>query len=227
MEAIAPNVHLVNALETSPLSFVFPKQSRVAVVLGNGPSMVDSPEFPREFMMLLAQENPVVFGVNRIFRKEYQEYRPIHYYVAADRSLYQYQLQDIKALNPLRFFMYDRYARDANMSRLISFTTNTDYQVVSRSQDVPVGHNSTSPAIAVQLALMQGAQEIHFFGIDCRPSIDGKTHGHGNERRKEKQWRLITGGLLHVLEKLREYNVSYHVHSDLFEHNEYKDFRRQ
>ncbi len=210
-------------LQTSDMKDIFLKRSRTAIVLGNGPSMCN---FEAKFQEILARHNPIVVGVNRIFKEENKPYRPVHYYVAADRTLWQNHWQDLKDLRALRYFCYARFQQKALVDDVVTIEFNTDNKTVSRDQKIQMGHNHTSTALAAQMALIQGAEQIYFFGVDCAPDKDGKTHNHGNERRKKAQWDNITKGFLHVLEKLREYNIGYIVYSDIFQFSEISEYRR-
>lgn len=211
-------------LSEKPINEVFPKRSEVAIVLGNGPSLTGTEkDFAADFEGIIVAKDPVVIGVNRIFKPDYNRFRPVHYYIALDRRCPQEYWAELRELRCLRYFIYERY-QIARIPRICTFGTNSDYQMVSRDRRIAPGHNFTSVSPATQLALMQGAKEIHFFGTDCAPDKDGKTHGHGNMRRKQKQWNNIVKGTLHTLERLREYGISYVVHSDIFAFEDVKEF---
>lgn len=210
----------------SRIEDVFPKRSRIAIILGNGPSLTDpSVNYALEFQKILAEKNPVVFGVNRIFKDDYTLYRPVHYYYAVDRTCWRQYDSEITKLKPLRCFIYHRYLNNVeNIPRMVSFDLNSDPNYISNVRLDKLGHNYTSMAGATQLALMQGAEEIYFFGIDCAPDKDGKTHAHGNERRKEKQWKNITNGTINILKKLRSLDITYIVYSNIFSFDNLKTF---
>lgn len=201
-------------LEKSDINDVFPKLSETAVILGNGPSM---PRFTGEFQDIMAKNSPVVFGVNRIFKDEYGDFRPVDYYLAIDKTCWRYDAAEIRGLNCSRYFMYQRYHQVAEIPRLVLFSLNTDPLHVAREHGENMGHGFTSVLPCLQLALMQGATRIHFFGIDCGPDKDGKSHVHCSIRRSDKKWKFLAKGFLNGLDALDRYGIQYTVHSDIFQ----------
>lgn len=200
-------------LQKSVLDDVFPKKSKTAIVLGNGPSIV---RFSNDFGRERDNNDAVIIGVNRIFVNTYLFFRPIHYYIAIDRTCWREDRNALKALKCERYFMYERFHQAANYPRMCFFDLNSDPWHVAKTRDHKPGHNFTSMAPATQLALMQGAERIVYFGIDCAPDSDGQTHAHGTMRRQAKQWANVRAGTANVLKRLREYGVEYTIYSDIY-----------
>lgn len=200
-------------LRESSIDEIFPKRSQTAIVLGNGPSLL---RFSDKFHSIIERDDVIVFGVNRIFKEANKIYRPVHYYFAQDRTCYAQYWQKIREMKPVRAFIYKRYHQVARVPRLVTFDLNPNPYFFSTNKNENMGHHYTSPVGPTQLAVMQGANKIYFFGIDCTPDKDGKTHSHGHMRRNEKQWKNICGGIKAMLASLRKNSISYEIISDLF-----------
>lgn len=201
-------------LQELSLSEIFPKVSEIAIVIGNGTSVK---KYKDEFKSLKKQA-PIVFGVNRIFFPAYEDFFPIDYYLALDRTCWHNHSKDLQVLKCLRYFVYVRYNQVAQVNNLVQFELSKNPMDFSTDSKLSMGHNHTSIAPCVQLAVMQGAKTIHFFGVDCKPD-GGIIHAHDTiqNHRTEKVWQVMSKGVRNILENLRRLGISYQIHSDLFD----------
>jgi len=205
-------------LHKSLIDNIFPLKSTVAVILGNGNSLISS-LFNVDFHFLQKNRSPVIFGVNRIFHSVYSDFKPVHYYLALDRTCWHNHSNEIRGMKCLKYFILDKFVRAADISALVQFNLGSNQFSFSSDASNPIGHFNTSIAPCAQLAVMQGAKEIHFFGVDCKPAENGLVHPHDIQvhERKEKTWNAMKIGITNLLVSLRKLEISYTIHSEYFD----------
>lgn len=177
---------------------IFPVYEETAVILGNGSSLLKAGNIHQEFGKV------VVFGVNRVFFKEYSRFWPIHYYLALDRYCWQNHMEEIDHCRPLRKFAHIRYSvfpiQDAAWFEIAS-----EPMAFSRTPG-PIGHGHTSVYPCMQLAAMMGVKRVVLCGVDTDKE-SGRTHLHGDTNRPQKNWDKILNGIDAGIEELQKIGI--------------------
>ena len=187
---------------------MFTKKSTVGqechVILGNGPSLDEYKEIP----------GTTVWGVNRIFLAPIR----IDYFLALDRHLWRHEVKKIEATKAKKYYLPARYKELAEMSIHMHKIETFDYaeNPTDFLKDGKIGHGYTSVFAATQLAILAGAKEIQYFGVDWKAEPD-RTHFYGTAQRRHKFWELGKKSFLVALNWLEKNNVPYRVNSHLFD----------
>jgi len=175
------------------------------VILGNGPSL----ESYRPI------KNTVVWGVNRIYLAPTIK---IDNYLALDRHLWRHEGKRIEQTKASFYFVPTRYKELAEMSIHQHKLKTFEYaqEPTAFLKEGQIGHGYTSVFATIQLAILAGAKEIQFFGVDWRPDKD-RSHFYGTPQRSSKFWELGKKSFLIALDWLDQNNIPYKVNSHLFE----------
>lgn len=195
-------------INETTLAETFPKVDRVAVIFGNGPSLLKTIGDAEK----LIDSGAVSFGVNRIFLAR----KSLDYYVALDPACWKYNFSEILSLSASGLFISDRYWPRIADHRVKCFSLAPDPFFFATSLECQIGHGHTSVYPCMQLAYIAGCREIHMFGVDF--STDGETtHFYGNARRCDRSWKLGKKSVSIGIRKMQSLGASVSVHSHLFE----------
>lgn len=214
MTMITPELQMVRDIALG--AEVFPFKRDIAIVLGLGTSLDRFWAQAKE----IYERDAMVFACNAIWKVD--RAIPVHYYVAADKHTWKEQPRKIHELFALRYFCPKRYEEFAQVSRLHSFDFASKGQhrgafEFAENWGDPMGHGFTSVCLAMQLAYMAGAREVHLFGVDCKNDpTTGKTHVYGYTNRNVRVWKRARQGIVIAKESIEKLGVECTIHSDLF-----------
>lgn len=179
------------------------KNKNIHVILGNGPSLDGYRTI----------KNATVWGINRIFLAPIK----VDNYLALDRHLWRFEGKRIEQLKATKYYLPERYKDLAEIAihqhKIKTFTyaeKPTDFL-----KDNKIGHGYTSVFATIQLAILDGATEIQFFGVDFA-SETNRSHFYGLVQRSPKFWTLGKKSFLIALNKLDELGIKFKVNSHLF-----------
>ncbi|MFH0814324.1 MAG: 6-hydroxymethylpterin diphosphokinase MptE-like protein [Pseudomonadota bacterium] len=199
------------------LDKAFPKRSETAIILGNGPTVLETLQ---DAVKLQKEKNAVVFGVNRVYMLP-KDVIPFHYFCAVDNSLWEQFSKEILGMKCLAYFIREKYY--APLYNLYARVNFQSFQVAQGPREFAqnigdrIAHGFTSVYPCMQFAYIQGAKEVHLYGVDYKKREDGQTHFWGTTSRTAKGWAEGRKTILLGIEKLRALGCKVEIHSRLFE----------
>lgn len=198
-------------------------KNRSTIILGNGPGIN---EFKTEIEEVRKKENPVIFGVNRVFKSD----TPVSIYLALDRNPWAMSLEDIWRLNAKIYFCPEKYKevleedpyyyerkRD---TRVLFFSLDPDPFNFSKSLSI-LGHGYTSIYPCLQISSFLCTSRIYLYGVDFNFDVLGRSHfwvqdKKDNMHRGPKSWSLGKKAVEIGLEKLKTLGIDVRLRSNYF-----------